>query len=156
MLLSNFTHRRQQREADCLVACTEMVLNHLGIQIADARLRKLLRAGREFTPFHHLSYLERLGLSVMMGQQGAVSLFATAIASGLPVIVGVQTLDWPHWDKVVTEHAVVVVGIDEGHNLIYINDPFFPDAPIAMSMVAFEIGWQEKDRRYAVIGLAPP
>ena len=33
MLLSNFAHRRQQRESDCLVACADMALNHLGIHV---------------------------------------------------------------------------------------------------------------------------
>ena len=51
---------------------------------------------------------------------------------------------------------MVVVGIDRENGLIYINDPFFPNAPIEMSLIAFEIGWEEKKRRYAVIGLAPP
>jgi ABC-type bacteriocin/lantibiotic exporter with double-glycine peptidase domain len=139
-----------------LVACAEMVLNHLGIQMDYARLRKPLRARPEFTPFSHLRYLERLGLSVILGKQGDVAIFETQIASGLPVIVGVQTLDWKHWGKVVTEHAVVVVGIDQENDLIYINDPFFADAPIEMALVPFEIGWEEKERQYAIIGLAPP
>ena len=84
------------------------------------------------------------------------SLFESQIALGLPIIVGVQTLDWEHWGKVVTEHAVVVVGIDRENGLVYINDPYFAEAPIEMSLIAFEIGWQEKERQYAVIGLAPP
>ena len=31
---------------------------------------------------------------------------------------------------------------------------YFAEAPIEMSLLQFEIGWQEKDRQYAVIGLA--
>jgi hypothetical protein len=83
-------------------------------------------------------------------------LFETQLDLGLPVIAGVQTLDWPHWGNIVTEHAVVVVGIDQERNLIYIDDPFFAEAPIEMDLIDFEIGWEEKERRYAVIGLAPP
>jgi hypothetical protein len=63
---------------------------------------------------------------------------------------------WQHWQGEVTRHAVVVVGIDHERGMIHINDPFFPDAPIEMSLLHFEIGWQEKDREYAIIGLAPP
>jgi hypothetical protein len=51
---------------------------------------------------------------------------------------------------------VVVVGIDRQRGVLYLHDPFFADAPIEMSLLRFEIGWQEKDREYAVIGLAPP
>lgn len=35
-------------------------------------------------------------------------------------------------------------------------DPYFADAPIEMSLVEFQMGWEEKDRQYGVIGLAPP
>jgi len=155
MLLSHLIHKRQRSDSDCLVACADMVLSCLGIQIDYRRLRKLLKAGPEFTPFSHLHYLERLGMSVLMDTQGDGSIFATYIALGLPVIVGVRTLNWPHWGKIITEHAVVVVGIDQEHDMIYINDPFFADAPIEISLIEFEIGWEEKDRQYAVIGLAP-
>ena len=58
MLLLNFVHRRQRAENDCLVACAEMALHHIGIQIAYDRLSKLLKAGPLFTPFYHLHYLE--------------------------------------------------------------------------------------------------
>src|SRR5690349_14863074 len=112
MLLSQFKHSQQRREADCLVACADMVLTHLGLSIAYPRLAKILRAGAEFTPFSHLRYLEQLGLSVILGTQGEVALFETYIAVGLPVLVGVKTLNWPHWEEIITEHAVVVVGID--------------------------------------------
>ena len=156
MLLSHLTHRRQRRESDCLVACAEMALNHLGLTMDYTRVAKILRAGAEFTLFTNLRYLEQLGLSIVMGEQGDASLFESQIALGLPIIVGVQTLDWEHWGKVVTEHAVVVVGIDRENGLVYINDPYFAEAPIEMSLIAFEIGWQEKERQYAVIGLAPP
>ena len=155
MLLSPFSHRQQRRESDCLVACAEMVLNHLGIAIEYTRLAKILRAGADFTPFSHLRYLEDLGLSITLDTQGDVSLFETYIAVRLPVIVAVKTLNWLYWGDTVTEHAVLVVGIDQTHDLIYIHDPFFAEAPIEMELLRFETGWEEKERRYAVIGLAP-
>lgn len=156
MLLSNFGHRRQQRESDCLVACAEMVLNHLGLQIGYRRLAKLLRAGPSFTPFTHLRFLESLRLSITIGEHGDVSLFAPYLELGLPVVVGVKTLGWHHWGTEVTEHAVVVVGIDESRSVIYIHDPFFAQAPIELSLIEFEVGWIEREGYYAVIGLAPP
>jgi ABC-type bacteriocin/lantibiotic exporter with double-glycine peptidase domain len=156
MLLSNFTHRRQQRESDCLVACAEMVLHHLGVPTRYPRLAKLLRAGPSYTPFSNLRYLEQLRLSITLGEQGDLSIFEHSIEVGLPVVVAVRTLDWPHWGKEIAEHAVVVVGIDQNQGVIYIHDPFFAEAPIEMALIDFEIGWEEKERRYAVIGLAPP
>ncbi|MFN8486511.1 MAG: C39 family peptidase [Caldilineaceae bacterium] len=155
MLLSNFRHRRQQHRSDCLVACADMVLNHLGLSIGYDRLAKLLRAGESFTPFSRLRYLESLGLFLEAGERGDLSIFTTYIALGLPIIVGVKTLNWSHWGTIITDHAVVVIGIDQEHDTIYINDPFFVNAPIEMSLIEFEIGWEEKDRQYAIIGLAP-
>lgn len=156
MLLSNFGHRQQRRESDCLVACAEMLLNYLGIPLGYERVAKLLRAGPAFTPFTNLRYLASLRLSITLGEQGDLSVFESNLELGLPVIVGVQTLTWEHWQGEVTRHAVVVVGIDRTDGVIYIDDPFFADAPIEMSLLRFEIGWQEKDREYAVISLAPP
>ncbi len=155
MLLSSFIHKRQRHETDCLVACAEMLLNYLGITIPELRLRKLLRAGINFTPFSNLRYLQQLALSVTLGKQAESVLFENYLLSGLPIIVAVQTVGWNHWGDIITEHAVVVVGIDRPNDKIYIHDPYFADAPIEMSLLALEIGWQEKDRQYAVIGLAP-
>ena len=93
MLLSHLTHRRQRRESDCLVACAEMVLNYLGLAMDYTRIAKILRAGADFTPFTNLHYLEQLGLSIMLDEKGDAALFETHIALGLPIIVGVQTLD---------------------------------------------------------------
>lgn len=154
MLLSNFAHRRQRHESDCLVACAHMALEQIGIQIDYTRLARLLRAGEQFTPFSNLRFLETLGLAVTLGY-GDAAIFAHHIELGLPVLVSVKTIDWKHWLDEVVEHAVVVVGVDESQQTIYINDPFFSEAPIEMPLIAFEIGWEEKDCQYGVIGLAP-
>lgn len=92
----------------------------------------------------------------MLGNYGERSIFATNIAIGLPVIVGVRTAHWKYWGNVTTDHAVVVVGIDSANDKIFLNDPFFAAAPIEMPLGDFEIGWEEKRRLYAVIGLAQP
>jgi hypothetical protein len=133
-----------------------MVLTYLGIPIGYQRLAKRLRAGASFTPFGNLRYLDALGLSITLGEQGDLSIFELNIEVGLPVMVGVKTLNWGHWGGEVTRHAVVVVGIDQEHGVIYLNDPFFAAAPIEMPLLTFETGWEELDRRYAIIGLTPP
>lgn len=132
-----------------------MVLTYLGIEISYPQLARKLRAGSSFTPFGHLRSLESLGLFITMGDQGDLALFEPTLDLGLPVIVGVQTLTWAHWQGEVTRHAVVVVGIDQANNLIYVHDPFFAQAPIEMPLLNFQIGWEEKDREYAIIGLTP-
>jgi hypothetical protein len=51
---------------------------------------------------------------------------------------------------------VIVAGLDAKHATIYIYDPFMAVAPIEMSVTEFMIGWEEKNRQYAVIALASP
>jgi hypothetical protein len=133
-----------------------MALTHLGLQISYRRLAKLLRAGPSYTPFSNLRYLEQLRLSLTLGELGDLSLFEHYIELGLPVVVAVKTIDWPHWGTEVAEHAVVVVGIDQSQGVIYIHDPFLAEAPIELSLITFAIGWEEKERQYAIIGLTPP
>jgi ABC-type bacteriocin/lantibiotic exporter with double-glycine peptidase domain len=133
-----------------------MVLDYLGVAVNEQRLRRRLGTTAEGTPFPNIARLQALGLFLQYDKQGDLSIFERSLEWGLPVIVGVKTLEWQHWAGEVTRHAVVVVGIDQANNLIYINDPFFAEAPIAMPILRFEIGWEELDRQYAVIGLAPP
>jgi hypothetical protein len=132
-----------------------MVLNYLGIQLGYTRLAKLLRAGPSFTPFGNLRYLAPLRLALTIGKHDDLSIFEPNLTVGLAVIAGVKTFGWQHWREEVTEHAVVVVGIDHFHGVIFIDDPFFTDAPIEMPLIEFETGWIEGDGYNAVIGLAP-
>ncbi|MFN8495649.1 MAG: cysteine peptidase family C39 domain-containing protein [Caldilineaceae bacterium] len=148
-------HRRQH-QADCLAACAAMVVDYLGVSIDEPRLRRLLGTTADGTPFPNITRLQTIGLSVTYGKNGDVARFDHYLDLGLPIIIGAKTLTWPHWAGEVTRHAVVVVGIDHDHGLIYIDDPFFADAPLALELLRFETGWEELDRQYAVIGLVPP
>ena len=72
MLLSNFRHWRQRREADCLVACTAMVLDYIEIHREYNWLAKVL------------------------------SDFETVLDSGLPIIVAVDSDAsnvWPYYEN---------------------------------------------------------
>jgi uncharacterized protein YvpB len=60
----------------------------------------------------------------------------------------VRTGELPYWTYQ-TDHAVVVVGFDEGH--VYVNDPDRPGAPIAVPVGDFELAWLERDYAYALI-----
>jgi ABC-type bacteriocin/lantibiotic exporter with double-glycine peptidase domain len=133
-----------------------MVLEYLGVAVGDEELSRWLGTTDRGTPFPNIKRLEALGLFVEVGQYGDLSLFERTIELGLPVIVAVKTLNWPHWGNVITDHAVVVVGIDQQHGVIYIHDPSFAAAPIELSLIEFETGWIERDQQYAVIRLAPP
>lgn len=153
MLLLNFRHQPQQAESDCLVACTAMALEHLGISLSYEQVAKFLKAGPFFTPFGHLRYLEPLRLSLTLAKHGNLSILEQNIELGLPVLVAVKTIRWQHWQNEITDHAVVVVGIDCENGVIYIHDPAFSSGPIEMPLLDFEIGWDEKERQYAIIRL---
>lgn len=155
MLLSSFAHRRQRHESDCLVACVEMVLAYLLVPTTYDQIAKRLRTQEFGTPFGNVTYLASLGLSVTLAYQGTLELFDQTIDLGLPVIVNVKTIDWDHWHGEETYHAVVVVGIDRSTETVYIHDPFFTEAPLALPLTKFLNAWEEQDRQYAIIGLAP-
>jgi hypothetical protein len=133
-----------------------MVLDYLGVTVEEDRLRRILGTTEDGTPFPNIERLRSLGLFTTYSKDGDLSSFECNLDLGLPIVVGVKTLAWAHWGSEVTQHAVVVVGIDREHSRIYIHDPFFAEAPIEMELLPFETGWEELDRQYAVIGLASP
>lgn len=155
MLLLGLRHHRQQA-ADCLVSCATIVLEYMGVAATEQRLRRLLGTTEDGTPFFNIRQLTTFGVYVDAGRYGNRTMFERSLEVGLPVIVGVDTLNWSHWGGRVTGHAVVVVGIDSDHERIYIHDPILDDGPLEMPLIDFEIGWEEKQRPYAVIHLAPP
>lgn len=72
------------------------------------------------------------------------------LQNGVPAIIFLRTGDLPYWQHQ-TDHAVIVVGYDDEAQLIYLNDPYFDEAPIAVSVSDFELAWLERDYHYAVI-----
>lgn len=154
MLLLGLKHNRQQRESDCLIACCTMVLTYLQIPTGYDRLARLLDLQEFGAFFSRLRNLSALGLMVQIGDNASLTVFEQFIDLGLPVIVPVRTWTLLYWEMFDTDHAIVVVGIDIANELIYVHDPFFAEAPIAVSFDEFEPAWTEMGRRYAVIGLA--
>lgn len=154
MLLLGIKHRRQRREADCLVACCAMVLDYLQVPIGYDQLTKLLDAQDFGAFFSRVQNLAALGLAVNMGQASSFDVFELWIELGLPIIVPVNTWSLLHWGGFETDHAIVVVGADLENEAVYIHDPFLGEAPLTLSLDEFDPAWTEKNRRYAVIGLS--
>lgn len=152
MLLSNIANRPQRTEADCLVACCQMVLDYLGIQRTHEWLSKVLETTDIGTPFSNLNNLKaRLGVVIERAEQGTLTTFALYIASGLPVIVAVDADQpdlWPHY----AHHAVVVVGFSAAE--VYVNNPAVDDTPQTVAIDTFLWAWSRRDYEYAVIRLA--
>lgn len=144
-------HRKQtEGAADCLAACAAMVLDFLGVSIPYTRLLSLLQVQEFGAPAGNLRNLTTLGLQVTYGPFSFNEL-ARSIENGQPCIVAVYTAELSYWSQA-TDHAVVVVGLDE--QTVYVNDPHFEQAPQSIPRDEFALAWLEKDYRCAVISLS--
>ena len=151
MSLLSVLHWKQRRQADCLVACTAMVLEYLQVPVHYNWLMRVLKTMPIGTYFRNLRHLESaLGLSVTVGY-GDVHLLRSYLDVGLPVIVSVNTALLSYWNNTETIHALVVTGID--YNQIYVNDPAFELTPTVISIIEFEAAWYEQKNLYGVIAL---
>lgn len=151
MRLSDFRHKRQQHEDDCLVACCKMVLGYLGIEKSESWLWQRLRTGT-VTPFPNIEKLApELGLSIEVGEWLDLAALEPHIDSGLPVLVAVHADNRRHWPYV-DNHAVVVIGFNE--QSVFIHDPAQVEAPLEIDMDTFLLAWANRDYEYGVIRLA--
>jgi ABC-type bacteriocin/lantibiotic exporter with double-glycine peptidase domain len=154
MSLLSVSHRPQSQQSDCLAACAQMVLDYLHIPITYTRLLDILEVDSTGSYFSKLTKLEpELGLTIELAQgSDDLDLILRYLAEGLPLIAYVNTGELTSYWTVATFHALVVVGLDE--ELVYVNDPYFADAPKAIPHAEFILAWLEQDYRYGVIRLA--
>jgi ABC-type bacteriocin/lantibiotic exporter with double-glycine peptidase domain len=112
-----------------------MVLAFLGRNESYGRLTQLLGTRWFGTPARNILRLEQIGLRVSLIELDITEI-ETHLQNGRPVIAFVSTADLPYWN-VNTDHAVVVIGADEEN--IFLNDPYFANAPQSVSRTAFEL-----------------
>jgi ABC-type bacteriocin/lantibiotic exporter with double-glycine peptidase domain len=156
MSLLPISHRQQSQQADCLAACAQMVLQYLQIPIAYSQLLAILETDRGGSTFSKLKKLEpQLRLTVELAQgSDDLDLLDRYLDETLPIIAYVNTGELKSYWRYTTFHAVVVVGLDD--EFVYVNDPYFDDAPQAVPRGEFILAWLEQDYWYAVIRLAEP
>lgn len=147
----NVPLRRMQEEADCLAACAAMVLDHIGHPVAYPELLRLLGVGELGTPAGRLVRLASRDVAVEYGE-GTWEVLETFIDDDQPVIVLVRTGELPYWHGVDTFHSAVIVGYDQTH--VFVNDPYFAEAPKAVTRGDFLLAWLEMGYRYAAISVA--
>ena len=140
-------HQKQRRDGDCLAACAAMMLDYLGLNVPYANLLELLRIKSFGAPASNIRLLEQLSLTVTYRVTNMTEL-ENLLVSGQPVIVFVRTGELPYWHYQ-TDHALVVVGFDEAN--VFVNDPYFDDAPITVTRGDFELAWLERDCFFAAI-----
>lgn len=145
--LLSVIHVHQQHDADCLAACAAMVLAYIDVDIQYGRLLRVLDIQEHGTPGRNLTRLTRIGVEVIY-REGTMGILEEIIASGRPCITFVRT-DFLHYWTYATDHAVVVVGIDDENVLLY--DPAFARHPMRITKLEFELAWIEFDYRYCLI-----
>ena len=138
---------KQLGEGDCLAACASMVLTYLEFPGAYDELLRELNVRSYGAPASNIKLLMKWNLTVSYSVADMSGL-ETFLDNGHPVIVFVRTGDLPYW-QVNTDHAIVVVGYDR--ETIYVNDPYFDNAPIVVNRGDFELAWLERDYYYALI-----
>lgn len=150
MNLLLISHRQQSQQADCLAACTAMLLEYLHVPVQYENLLRLLNVRSFGASLFNLRNLQKLGLSVVI-EEGHFSDLQFYLNMGLPVIVAVSTAELTSYWMDSTDHVVIVIGIDT--DSVYIHDPVLSSAPQIVALQEFESAWLDQDYWYAVIGL---
>lgn len=138
---------QQQSDGDCLAACTVMVLAYLGQDMKYAQVANHLGIRSYGAPAGNIRRLSQWDLDVVYSQTDVAGLEAM-VQHSHPVIVFVRTGELPYWPHD-SAHALLVVGYDAFN--IYVNDPYFAEAPIAVPRGDFELAWLERDYFYALV-----
>ena len=126
-----------------------MVLQYLDRGMDYSALVQLLKIRNFGAPASNIRFLEQLGFSVTYSVTDVDGLFRM-LEHGEPVIAFVRTGDLPYWAHE-TDHAVIVVGYDAETQIIYLNDPYFDQAPVDVPLGSFELAWLERDYHFAKI-----
>lgn len=144
-------HRLQKEDGYCLPACVEMVLAYIGIYQSQEKIgKKLGLRPRLGVPGFKIKELDSRQL-ITTYAEGTLSEIALSLQKQVPVIALVQAGELPHWLGVQSQHAVVVVGIQEQNMAIL--DPAVETHPIGVPIGDFMLAWLEMDNRYATIQL---
>jgi predicted double-glycine peptidase len=130
-----------------------MVLAYLGLSRAQERLARELDVRPPFgAPASNVTRLRSNVLDVTF-TSGDLDDLQSHLARGNPPIVFVQASEFPHWRGHVSQHAVVVVGMDE--RAVHILDPAADAAPISVPIGDFLLAWSELDCIYALLVRSP-
>ena len=145
----NVPHRQQESDGLCLPACVQMVLAYLGETHSQSALaRKMGTRTNIGTPHRYITRLRSDEIDVRYAAEGTKEVLQENVTRNLPVIVFVQTSEFPHWHGHFSRHAVVVVGITEAD--VWVLDPAAAPNPIRVPVGDFLLAWDEMDATYAI------
>ena len=140
-------HLRQREAYSCVPACVRMLLQYYGDGRTEEDLCVLLGCMPYGTSAEGVARVSGLGYEVELRYSTFEELKAL-IDAGQPVMVFVRTGGLDYWSED-CPHAVVVVGYDE--DSVYIDDPYFEDAPQRTRFKTFRVAWWRTRNRLAVI-----
>lgn len=146
--LLSVPHRKQIAEGYCLPACVQMVWAYLGLSATQERLSRLLLLDpRMGVPLSNVQRLQNSQLLVSTSS-GMLEDIAQHLENNCPVIVYVQAGELPYWREHVSQHAVVVIGLEIAR--VSILDPALETGPTVVPMGDFMLAWSEMDYFYTV------
>lgn len=160
-------HQMQEGPVDCLPTSVAMAISEATGDVVDSAELVTMANDLGFMSDSGMSIddaatlFENYGLDTEVGT-GDLDDLRAALDAGDPVIVGIDAADLysgdggPFDQGMVSGHAVVITGIDDGPpEVIYINDPGFPDgAGLEIPADQFEDAWQDSD--HAMITATAP
>jgi len=141
----------QESDAGCVLACAQMMLAFLGIRRSQPELARVLGVDPLVgTPGPRLRRLNSPDLEVVY-TEGELSAVENWLEQRLPVMMFVQTAQLDYWEGLRSQHAIVVIGLDEKNATIL--DPVFPASENPKQILRLELqvasGWMR--HRYVVI-----
>ena len=143
-------HYQQIRDGYCLPACVQMILAALGIKRSQQDLGEVMGTDPESgTPGSRVLLLKSSSLDVDY-REAEWSFLVSCLARHVPVITLVNTKYLSYWKKA-TFHAVVIVGIDQAEEAVWIHDPDLRSGPTLLSRNEFEVAWVEMSSLSAII-----
>lgn len=144
----------QADDGYCLPACVQMVLDYMDLSVTQKQLSHKLDLRPPLgAPASNVTNLRSDVLDVTC-TSGTLNDLRSHVSHGHPPIVFVQASELPHWRGHISQHALVVVGIDE--RSIHILDPAADDSPIPIPIGDFMLAWIEMDYLYALLTRSQP
>ena len=137
----NVTHLKQSKQYTCVPACVRVVLDYLGFDLDEEQLSEILSTTPRGTTASNIARIQDIGVDVVLRSASLFDL-RNLLKEKVPHIVFLWTGNLEYWN-IACWHAVVVVGIEE--DVIYINDPFFSDAPKKVVLDSFLEAWSHYD-----------
>src|SRR3954453_9319544 len=135
-------HSQQLEYGYCLPACAQMVLDHLGISRSQRELARVFKVREGVgTAAYNILFLSIRRIKAHYQLKGTLDEIQQWLREGVPVIACVEAGELPHWRDFHFQHAVLIVGLEEGQ--IFLHDPALGNGPTIVPVEDFVLAWDE-------------